>query len=125
MGNPVVHFEILSPDAAKLQKFYAELFGWTINADNSMQYGIADTGATGKGINGGIGVPMDGKNRVTFYVGVDSIDDTFAKLAAAGGKAMGPKMTVPPSGPVLGYFTDPAGNTIGLVDMSSSYNPGG
>jgi hypothetical protein len=26
---------------------------------------------------------------------------------------------------VLGYFTDPAGNTIGLVEMSSSYNPGG
>jgi hypothetical protein len=36
MGQPVVHFEIVGSDAAKLHGFYSELFGWRINADNPM-----------------------------------------------------------------------------------------
>ena len=32
MANPVVHFEIMGKDGAALQKFYADLFGWTIDA---------------------------------------------------------------------------------------------
>ena len=57
MGSPVVHFEIVHKDAAKLQPFYSELFDWKIDANNPMNYGIVDTG--GKGINGGIGATMD------------------------------------------------------------------
>ena len=44
MPNPVVHFEILGPDAVKTQAFYRDLFGWTINADNPMQYGLVEAG---------------------------------------------------------------------------------
>ena len=32
MGQPVVHFEIVGKDAEKLQGYYAELFGWEIDA---------------------------------------------------------------------------------------------
>jgi len=28
MGQPVVHFEIMGKDGEKLQRYYAELFGW-------------------------------------------------------------------------------------------------
>jgi uncharacterized protein len=28
MGQPVVHFEIIGPDPAKLRSYYGELFGW-------------------------------------------------------------------------------------------------
>ncbi len=52
MANPVVHFEIIGRDGAALNRFYGEVFGWTINADNPMNYGMVDTG--GQGINGGI-----------------------------------------------------------------------
>ena len=31
MGQPVVHFEVVGKDGGKLQ-YYAELFGWNINA---------------------------------------------------------------------------------------------
>jgi len=30
VGQPVVHFEIVGKDAAGLQKYYSELFGWQI-----------------------------------------------------------------------------------------------
>jgi uncharacterized protein len=39
MGRPVVHFEVIGKDGAGLRSFYSELFGWTINADNPMNYG--------------------------------------------------------------------------------------
>jgi len=28
MGNPVVHFELIGPDPARLRDFYSQLFGW-------------------------------------------------------------------------------------------------
>ena len=30
MGNPVVHWELMSKDPAKLSDFYATIFGWKI-----------------------------------------------------------------------------------------------
>ena len=40
MGQPVVHFEVIGKDGPALQSYYSELFGWEINADNPMNYGI-------------------------------------------------------------------------------------
>jgi predicted enzyme related to lactoylglutathione lyase len=39
MGQPVVHFEVVGKDGAKLQQYYSELFGWEIDANNPMNYG--------------------------------------------------------------------------------------
>jgi len=44
MANPVVHFEVTGKDGKKLQDFYSGVFGWKINADNPMNYGIVDAG---------------------------------------------------------------------------------
>jgi uncharacterized protein len=65
MGQAVVHFEVVGKDGEKLHKYYAELFGWNVNADNPMQYGMVD-GKDNKtvngdtGIGGGIGQGPDG-----------------------------------------------------------------
>lgn len=53
MGQPVVHWKIASKDAERLQDFYTRLFGWKIDSNNPMKYGMVDTGGQG-GINGGI-----------------------------------------------------------------------
>ena len=42
MPNPVVHFEVIGKDGAKLQRFYADAFGWKIDAGNPMNYGMPD-----------------------------------------------------------------------------------
>ncbi len=48
MGQPVVHFEVIGKDGDKLRKYYSELFGWEIDADNEIGYGIvAREGNTG------------------------------------------------------------------------------
>lgn len=40
MPNPVTWFEIVGKDGKALQDFYSNLFGWEINANNPMNYGI-------------------------------------------------------------------------------------
>jgi hypothetical protein len=32
MGNPVVHWELMSKDPAKVSDFYAKIFGWKVRA---------------------------------------------------------------------------------------------
>ena len=40
MANVVNHFEIHGTDGKKSQDFYAGLFGWSIDANNPMDYGM-------------------------------------------------------------------------------------
>ena len=122
MGQPVVHFEILGKDADKTQSYYSELFGWAIKPlefENPTQYGLVDrdgnTNPDGIGIGGGVGGAPEGYGgHVTFYVEVPSVEDALAKAESLGGKRMmGPDQV--PDGPVIGLFTDPDGNTVGVV----------
>jgi predicted enzyme related to lactoylglutathione lyase len=120
MPNPVVHFEIIGTDAASLQAFYRNLFGWTVNADNPMKYGIVDTATPGRGIGGGIGGAMGGTgSRVTIYIEVPDINASLARITDAGGKVLLPRSAVP-GGPTLALFADPAGNCVGLMDLANA-----
>jgi len=126
MGQPVVHFEVIGKDAAKLQSYYAEMFGWEIatNPDAPMNYGVVardgNTNAEGAGIGGGVGGGMDGQaGHVTFYVEVPDVEAGLAKAESLGGtRLMGPVDV--PGGPVIGTFKDPEGNMIGLVEPASA-----
>ncbi len=40
MGQPVVHFEIVSRNGEALREYYAKLFGWEYDLNNPMKYGI-------------------------------------------------------------------------------------
>ena len=122
MGNPVVHFEIIGKDVEKLQTFYSRMFGWKINANNPMKYGIVDTDSGGKGIAGGIGPAMEGPSyRTAVYAQVPSIDKALAEINASGGTTTMPKAAVP-GGPTIAMFTDPEGRMIGLVQAGTMRN---
>ena len=112
MANPVAWFEVSGPDAGGLQRFYAELFGWAIDASNEMGYGMV--AAQEGGIPGGVGPSPDGSSQVTFYVSVPDLQAALDRAEQLGGKIVTPPMQVP-DGPMLAYFTDPAGNRIGLM----------
>jgi predicted enzyme related to lactoylglutathione lyase len=112
MANPVVHFEVAGKDAKKLHAFYAEMFGWRIDANNPMDYGMVNP--EDGGIAGGIGPSPDGSPHVTFYVQVPDLQAALDKAEKLGGKTATPPMDVP-GGPSLAHFTDPEGNFVGLV----------
>ncbi len=64
-GEPVDWFEVLGSDPGRTQRFYADLFGWTVGNEG---YAMADTGA-GRGIQGGLGSSEDA-HWATIYASV-------------------------------------------------------
>lgn len=117
MGQPVVHFEVVGRDGAKLRGYYGELFGWKMDADNPMNYALveAEQGSAGPGIPGGVGqVPEGYEGHVTFYVEVPDVEAALQQAESLGGsRVMGPKTIMP--GITLGQFRDPEGNLVGLT----------
>lgn len=126
MGQPVIHFEILTKDPDALATFYRQAFEW--DADSA----AAVPGAAGmpkyiiarptgeefpkQSINGGIGgLPPNGyEGHVTFYIAVDDVEAALQKVEALGGKRMmGPDKV--PNGPEIGLFEDPQGHIVGVV----------
>jgi predicted enzyme related to lactoylglutathione lyase len=95
--------------------FYRRLFGWEINSNNPMKYGIVKTGGTPTGIDGGVGPTQDGANRVSVYVQVPNLLAALDKAQKLGGKTILPPSEVP-GGPKLAMFADPAGNVTGLME---------
>jgi uncharacterized protein len=123
MGQAVVHFEIVGKDPEKLQSYYSELFGWEIDSDNPMKYGVVqregNSNADGVGIGGGIsGGPEGYDGHVTFYVEVPDVEAALAKAESLGGsRMMGPDK--PMEGVEIGLFNDPEGHVIGVVKNAS------
>jgi uncharacterized protein len=120
MGQPVVHFEVIGKDGSKLQSYFAELFGWEIDSNNPMNYGVVqregNTNTDGIGIGGGIGGPgpEDYPGHVTFYVEVPDIEAALAKAESLGGsRVMGPDKVTDDL--EIGLFTDPEGHVIGVM----------
>ena len=118
MAYPVTHFEINAQDAPAAQKFYRDLFGWGIDADNPDNYGMIDTNTKGTGINGGIGASQQGRSWVTFYVECDDPAATLAKVERLGGRRVMEPMTS--MNVTYALFADPEGNVIGLAKMDRS-----
>ena len=113
MGAPIIHFEIMGGKDGELETFYRELFGWKIDSNNPMKYGMVETGGGREGINGGVGPANDGKKRVSIYVRVEDLQATLDLVERLGGKTVLPPTEVP-GGPKLAMFVDPAGNITGL-----------
>jgi uncharacterized protein len=120
MGQPVVHFEVVAQDPAKLRDYYSKLFGWEIDANNPMGYGMVTresnpTKDGGFGIGGGIGPAPEGyPGHVTFYVAVPDVEEALQQAEQLGGKRMmGPERVMDMV--EIGLFTDPEGHVIGLV----------
>ena len=114
MAHPVTHFEINARDAKATQDFYRNVFGWGVDANNSMNYGIVDTHSKGEGIGGGIGESQDrGRSWITFYIETPDLDATLAKVARAGGRTVMPPQDA--GMVVYAQFADPEGNVVGLA----------
>jgi uncharacterized protein len=119
MGQPVVHFEVMGKDIARLSGFYSDMFGWEIDTSNPMGYGVVDREANltaeGVGIGGGIGQAPEGyAGHVTFYVAVPDVGAALDQAERLGGtRMMGPEQVMPEL--VIGLFSDPEGRVIGLT----------
>lgn len=123
MGQPVVHFEVIGMDSEKLHGFFSGMFGWEIDANNPMNYGMVsrdgNVSAEGIGIGGGIGAGPEGyAGHVTVYIEVPDVEAALVKAESLGGtRVMGPEKIMDQV--ELGQFTDPEGHMIGVVKTAS------
>jgi uncharacterized protein len=124
VGQPVVHFEIIGTNPAGLRGYYGELFGWEFDTSSPVSgavsepanYGFVAQTATsdGVGIPGGVGGGPGYPSRAIFYVGVPDVEAALQKAESLGGtRTLGPDRA--PTGLVVGHFTDPEGNLIGVA----------
>jgi uncharacterized protein len=118
MAHPVMWFEVLGSNGGKLQQFYGDLFGWTFDVIQPINYGVAKTG-DGRGIPGGIGQTFPGtRSWVTFYTETPDVSASLAQAVALGGKVVTPRTVLPDV--ILGIFEDPEGHVLGLVEARNA-----
>jgi uncharacterized protein len=108
-GAPVVFFSIFGPQGEQLQQFYAGLFEWKIAPNGDVTTAVTSPLAASIG---------KGQAETIVYIGVDDINATLAKVKERGGTIRYPRFEVP-SRVVLAVFKDPAGNSVGLVEMEN------
>jgi uncharacterized protein len=123
MGQPVVHFEIIGKAPDRLRSYYGDLFGWEFDTtppvaeavSEAGNYGFVNAASEGPGIPGGIGGGAGYESHAIFYVGVADVEATLQKAESLGGtRKMGPEQA-PGGGLLVGHFTDPEGNLIGVA----------
>ncbi|HEY4202224.1 MAG TPA: VOC family protein [Devosiaceae bacterium] len=120
MGQPVVHFEIIGREPAKLRSYYGDLFGWAFDTSNPVadavsqphDYGFVDNG---EGIPGGVGGGADYQSKVLFYIGVPNVEAALQKAENLGGKRLLGPVKSPSGQLVVGQFTDPEGHLVGVA----------
>jgi|SoiMethySBSTD1v2_1073268.scaffolds.fasta_scaffold00977_1 uncharacterized protein len=108
-GAPVVYFSLFGQNGPELQRFYAEVFDWKVAANGDVVTTVTPP------LTGTI---AQGAPETIVYVGVADVTATLQKVVARGGTIRYPRFEVP-GRVVLGVFKDPAGNSVGLVEMQN------
>jgi predicted enzyme related to lactoylglutathione lyase len=112
-GPQIVHWEIQSQNPDQLHRFYADAFGWSVDANNPMNYGMVASGGS-DGINGGIGGSPAQGSRVLVYANVSDINAALSRIESLGGRTIMPRTDAGPV--VMALYTDPEGNVMGIVE---------
>jgi len=112
MGAKVIHVEVTGKDQAALQRFYGDVFGWTLDTSNPGGYGMY---RQDDGLTGGIGGTQDGgPGGVTFYVHTDDPQSILDRVSASGGRVVMPLTQVAPE-TTIALFADPEGHVVGIM----------
>ncbi|MFS0738407.1 VOC family protein [Sphingomonas sp. 1P06PA] len=123
-GTPI-WYELLSAEPDRAKRFYEAVVGWTIHpADpGGMDYRMIDAG--GGAFVGGLAGHQPGQSPPQidpgwhFYVGVDDVDATVARIATAGGSVRIPAFDLPGVGR-MAYVADPQGNPFYVMRGAST-----
>jgi predicted enzyme related to lactoylglutathione lyase len=112
MPNPVMRWQVVSPQSDRLADFYSSLFGWKIDRNNALRYAAADTG--GEGIAGGFWpAPPEAPTFSQLFVQVDDCARYVERARELGATALIPPQALP-DGEVMAVLRDPAGMAFGV-----------
>jgi len=110
-------FEIGTDDPAAAERFYGDVFGWTVARDDTKStdpaYQVLTTGDA-QGLHGGL-FATQGRmpGYAVFTVLVDDVDAACRRVERAGGQVQrAPEVN--PVGVTFAHLLDPAGNHFGV-----------
>lgn len=121
-----VHIDIAAENVERAKTFYETIFGWKFFSPPGYPgyYLFETTGETADAhnspapaIGGGLGKREAPEQRITCYIGVDSIAGYLEKIVAMGGKLTMPYTELPGYG-ALANCEDCEGNPFGLFEES-------
>jgi uncharacterized protein len=111
--NPVFQFQIVSKDPDETSRFYTQLFGWSVDANNPLNYRRIDTGIA-EGIQGGIWpAPPEAQNFVQLFIAVDDVGAAVTRAEALGARVLIPPTPLP-GGEEMAVFLDPQNMSFGV-----------
>jgi uncharacterized protein len=109
--NGIAWFEIGTDDPAGAEKFYGDVFGWTLSRNDDDLPGFQMfTAGDGPGLHaGGLFDIGDQPGYAVFGVQVEDVAETCRRVEAAGGSVKQPPR-VTPVGLTFAHLLDPKGN---------------
>jgi len=110
----IVFVEIAADSPERALRFYSDVFGWSSYRSplGKKEYWELQTSDDDRQINVGLH-RREGNEGHVVTIGVDSIDETLARVTAAGGTIAVPKQIVAGIG-AIAYCTDTEGTMFGL-----------
>ncbi|MFX1438292.1 MAG: VOC family protein [Promethearchaeota archaeon] len=115
------HFEINADDPKRAKIFYEKVFKWKIEKwEGPLDYWIITAGDEDEvGINGGLQKREHKDDKITNYIGVDSVNNLVKKIKENGGKILREKSPIPGVG-YYAFFEDTEGNRLGIMEEDES-----
>jgi uncharacterized protein len=112
MGNPVIRWQIVTPDPDASATFFHDLFGWSVQQDNAMGYREIRTG--NGGIDGGMWpAPPQERPFVQLFVAVPDVEACVARASGLGATVVVPASTLP-DGDTMAVILEPSGLSVGI-----------
>ena len=117
----VVWTEIPVTDLDASERFYADVFRWTLKRDETGPNPMSNFASDMNGIHGHLypGKPAAEGQGPTLHLAVpDGLEAAMERCTGAGGTVLGPPIEIPPGR--FAYATDPDGNSIGLFEPKAA-----
>ena len=117
MAQPIVFFDIVGTELPGQAAFYKAIFDWDSGPGGELSVPVV---SPLMGVLRTEAERPEGVAERVLYVGVPEINVTLAAIVAHGGAVVVPRLEVEGVA-VIGLFTDPAGNRMGLVELDGEH----
>src|SRR4051794_3198200 len=95
MPNPVIRWQLITPEPERAAGFYRKLFGWNLSNANSLGYRELTSGEN-RGADGGVWPAPPGQAAfVQLFVEVDDVSAAIASATALGASVVIPESVLP------------------------------
>ncbi|MBI1842140.1 MAG: VOC family protein [Verrucomicrobia bacterium] len=118
MPNPIIRWQIVSPEPDKAANFYRKLFQWKLSKANAMGYRELKTETKSVSpVDGGVWPSPPGQGSMAqLFIEVADVDACVARATKLGAKVIVPK-SVLPDGDTMAVLLDPVGLSFGVCRL--------